>query len=48
MWETRKLATTAKVWGFLKYYHPNIQKDSSYWDQQLFTTLPKLKEAGNK
>lgn len=48
LWETKKLATTAKVWGFLKYYHPNIGKDPFYWDKQLFTVLSQVKEAGNR
>lgn len=48
LWETKKLASTAKIWGFLKYYHPNIGKDPFYWDKQLFTVLPQIKEAGNR
>ena len=43
--ETRKLAATCKVWGFLKYYHPNVADGSKNWDEQLFQILPKVQEA---
>lgn len=43
--ETQKLATTCKVWGFLKYYHPNVAKGNFNWDDQLFKVLPKVEEA---
>lgn len=46
--ETEKLAATAKVWGFLKYYHPEVSKGKIDWDSQLFTILPKVEEAQNK
>ncbi|UZF07411.1 hypothetical protein D9O39_02430 [Riemerella anatipestifer] len=26
-----KLATTSKVWGFLKYYHPQVAKGNYNW-----------------
>lgn len=43
--ETQKLAATCKVWGFLKYYHPNVANGSKNWDEQLFQILPKVEEA---
>ncbi|MWB95845.1 peptidase S41 [Flavobacterium sp. GA093] len=43
--ETEKLAATCKVWGFLKYYHPNVTDGSKNWDEQLFQVLPKVEEA---
>jgi carboxyl-terminal processing protease len=43
--EIDKLAITAKVWGFLKYYHPNVAKGDFDWDQQLFDVIPKVKKA---
>jgi hypothetical protein len=43
--ETQKLAATAKIWGFLKYYHPNVADGSQNWDDQLFQILPKVEEA---
>ena len=46
--ETEKLATTAKVWGFLKYYHPNVASGKYDWDKELFTILPQIEKAKNK
>ncbi|WP_125718952.1 S41 family peptidase [Flavobacterium ustbae] len=43
--ETQKLAATCKVWGFLKYYHPNVADGSKNWDEQLFQILPNVEEA---
>jgi C-terminal processing protease CtpA/Prc len=43
--ETQKLFTTAKVWGFLKYYHPNVANGSKDWDEELFKIMPKVKKA---
>lgn len=43
--ETQKLAATCKVWGFLKYYHPNVANGNFDWDEQLFKILPKIEEA---
>ena len=43
--ETQKLAATCKVWGFLKYYHPNVANGNFNWDEQLFKILPKIEEA---
>lgn len=43
--DTQKLAATAKIWGFLKYYHPNVADGSKNWDEQLFQILPKVQQA---
>src|SRR5690606_34449104 len=45
--ETEKLATTAKVWGFLKYYHPNVADGNFNWDEMLFKMLPLVKKSEN-
>lgn len=45
--ETEKLATTAKIWGFLKYYHPEVANGEYNWDEGLFKVLPKVKAATN-
>ncbi len=37
-----KYYLTAKVWGFLKYYHPNVANGSYDWDEELFTIIKKL------
>lgn len=35
------------IWGFLKYYHPNIAKGEYNWDYELFRILPKVLNADN-
>jgi C-terminal processing protease CtpA/Prc len=35
------------IWGFLKYYHPNIAKGVYNWDYELFRILPKVLNADN-
>lgn len=44
---TEKLAVTAKVWGFLKYYHPNVADGKYQWDEELFEILPKVRGASS-
>lgn len=39
---TQKLQLTAKVWGFLKYYHPHVNQGTYNWDNQLVDMLQKL------
>ena len=46
--EIEKLAATAKVWGFLKYYHPEVAAGKYNWDEQLFQILPKIKSSASK
>ena len=41
------LKTLGLVWGFLKYYHPNIASGNHNWDFELFRILPKITEANN-
>lgn len=43
-----KLFATAKIWGFLKYYHPRVAKGKFDWDDQLFQILPKVNKAKSK
>ena len=43
--EITKLMATAKVWGFLKYYHPNVADGSKQWDNQLIEILPQIENA---
>ncbi len=35
------LETLGLIWGFLKYYHPDIAKGDYNWDYALFRILPK-------
>lgn len=46
--ETQKLESLARVWGFLKYYHPTVASGKLNWDQQLIDKLPKVKAAQTK
>ncbi len=43
-----KLYLTAKVWGFLKYYHPTVNNDTINWDHELISMVQKLPAADNK
>jgi len=46
--QTKKLMATAKVWGYLKYYHPRVADGEFNWDEQLFEILPKVSETTDK
>ncbi|WP_343663902.1 S41 family peptidase [Chryseobacterium mucoviscidosis] len=46
--ENQKLESLCKVWGFLKYYHPNVAKGQFNWDQQLFQKIDELENINNK
>ena len=39
------LALLGKVWGFLKYHHPDIAAGNFHWDYELFRILPAVLEA---
>ena len=41
------LAVLGNVWGYLKYYHPAVQKGEYNWDYELFRVLPKILECKN-
>lgn len=41
------LVLLGRVWGFLKYYHPEIAKGNYNWDYELFRFLPKYIEVTN-
>ena len=45
---TQKLHLTAKVWGFLKYYHPKVNEGKINWDQQLVDVIAKLDDVKTK
>jgi len=46
--ETDKIFATAKLWGFLKYYHSEVAKGKFEWDEQLFVLIKKTKAAQDK
>lgn len=40
----KELTNLGLIWGYLKYYHPNIQKGMYNWDAELFRLIPRLIE----
>lgn len=44
---TDNLEVLGKVWGFLKYYHPQVIQGSYNWDYELFRILPQVANANN-
>ncbi len=47
-YQIENLKTLGLIWGFLKYYHPNIAKGKYNWDYELFRVLPKVMNSKNK
>ena len=45
--ETQKIETLSKVWGFLKYYHPEVAAGKYNWDEQFIGILPEIRKAEN-
>ncbi|VAW29622.1 FIG00652073: hypothetical protein [hydrothermal vent metagenome] len=43
----KNLELLGRVWGFLKYHHPEIAKGNYNWDYELFRFLPKYIEIEN-
>jgi len=37
-----KMESLCKIWGFLKYYHPEVSRGKYDWDQQLVSKIPVL------
>jgi len=42
------LELLGRVWGFLKYHHPEIAKGNYNWDYELFRFLPNYLQTANK
>lgn len=42
------LEVLGKVWGFLKYYHPQVTQGKYNWDYELFRVLPQIAKAKDK
>lgn len=38
----KELVNLGLIWGYLKYYHPNIQKGQYNWDAELFRIIHRL------
>ncbi|WP_426094867.1 S41 family peptidase [Flavobacterium sp. DSR2-3-3] len=45
---TEKLASIGKIYGFLKYYHPEVGKGKYDWDKEFIKYLPQVLEASDK
>lgn len=45
--QEENLFKLCKVWGFLKYYHPDVAKAKFNWDYELFRMMPKILETDN-
>lgn len=48
MSEEKKLSSLCKVWGFLKYYHPEVAKGKIDWDKKLVDRIPLVLSAKDK
>lgn len=46
--QTTRLASLARVWGLLKYFHPLVAQGSSNWDEVLISELPLVKAAASR
>lgn len=44
----KELTDLGLIWGYLKYYHPAVQKGMHNWDAELFRIIGKLCKADNK
>ena len=45
--QIENLKTLGLIWGFLKYYHPNIATGEYNWDYELFRILPEVLNSEN-
>jgi len=46
--QTENLATLGRVWGFLKYHHPEVTSGKRHWDYELFRVMPGVIAARNR
>jgi len=46
--QVQNLALLGKVWGFLKYHHPQITKGNRHWDFDLFRVMPAVLAAADR
>ncbi|MGM1431260.1 S41 family peptidase [Sphingobacterium lactis] len=44
----RNLAILGRIWGFLKYHHPDVAKGKFNWDNEFFRLLPTYLTINNK
>lgn len=43
--QIENLTLLGRIWGFLKYYHPEVGKGNFNWDYELFRILPDYQKA---
>ncbi|MBD3221623.1 hypothetical protein GF314_10310 [bacterium] len=41
-------ALLGRVWGFVKYHHPDVTRGQWHWDYELFRVLPAVLAAGDR
>ena len=46
--QVANLAALGKVWGFLKYHHPQIVNGQRQWDYELLRVMPKILGAADR
>jgi C-terminal processing protease CtpA/Prc len=46
--QIQNLATLGRVWGFLKYHHPQVTAGQHHWDYHLFRVLPAILAARDR
>lgn len=46
--QIENLARLGKVWGFLKYHHPQVTSGQHHWDYNLFRVLPTILAARDR
>ncbi|AXY75761.1 hypothetical protein D3H65_18010 [Paraflavitalea soli] len=45
--QVTRLALLGQIWGFLKYYHPEVAKGNTNWDFELIRAIPVAKNAAS-
>ena len=43
--DIENLSCLCKIWGFLKYYHPDIRHGKYNWDEELLQIMPEIASA---
>jgi C-terminal processing protease CtpA/Prc len=46
--QTTRLAALCRVWGLLKYFHPDVTGGRVDWDAALIETIPRVQSAGTR
>ncbi len=46
--QIENLVVLGKIWGFLKYHHPQVVAGKFHWDYELFRILPKILAAPDR